>query len=64
MVLPQRANRRPVKLDCAQRKNPSPMAMVFPERTAPSQTMASNPLSADFGIHQVMARRCFLEKGT
>jgi hypothetical protein len=36
--------------------------MVLPERTAPSQTMASFPLSRFPGTHQESTRFCFGEK--
>ena len=36
----------------AHRKNPSPMARVFPDRTAPSQTMASFSRYSPPGTHQ------------
>ena len=62
LVLPHSANRLPVKQLIAHRKKPSPIASVFPERTAPSQTSASNLRSRLFGIHHVIARSCFSEK--
>ena len=61
MVLPQMPNLAPSKLLWAQRKNPRPMARVFPERTAPSQTMASYSRRRLPGIHQVSTSLCFLE---
>ena len=38
------------------------MAMVLPERTAPSQTMASLPQSMFPGTHQLSTRFCLGEK--
>ena len=61
MVLPQTPNRWPSKQVQAHRKNESPMARVFPDRTAPSQTMASFSLSAFPGTHHVSTRFCLGE---
>ena len=51
----------PSKQLCAHRKKLSPMARVFPDRTAPSQTMASRPANSFPGTHQVSTVFCFGE---
>ena len=61
MVFPQTPNFFPSKQVMAHRKKLSPMARVFPDRTAPSQTMASFPANSFPGTHQVSAVFCFGE---
>jgi hypothetical protein len=63
MVFPHTPNRCPEKQLMAHRKNPSPMAIVFPDLTAPSQTMASISESPFPGTHHVSTFRCFRENG-
>lgn len=58
MVFPQIPNWRPLKFLSAQRKKDSPIEKVFPLRTEPSQTMASNRLE----FHQVRTCFCLGEK--
>lgn len=60
IVFPQIANEQPLKQVIAQLTNPIDIQIVLPERTAPSQIIAS--IERYFGlVHHESASFCFLE---